>query len=63
MAAELDFWHIMENCAAMKEKVVTKGSVVGSICSDTGNNALLLPKKHCGVDTKTGSGRWAKVPF
>ena len=63
MAAELDFWHIMENGATMKEKVITKGSVVGLICSDTSNNAILLPEKHCGVDAKSGSGRWMKVPF
>ena len=61
--AELDFWHIMENGATMKEKVIAKGSVVGLICSDTGNNALLLLDKYCGVDAKSGSWRWAKVPF
>eukprot|EP00957_Ditylum_brightwellii_P090513 6892570-Ditylum_brightwellii.AAC.1 len=59
----LDFWHIMENGATMKEKVIAKGSVVELICSDTSNNALLLPEKYCGVDAKSGSGRWAKVPF
>eukprot|EP00957_Ditylum_brightwellii_P005246 400332-Ditylum_brightwellii.AAC.1 len=40
----------------MKEKVITKGSAVGSIRSDTGNGALLLPKKDCGVDAELGSG-------
>eukprot|EP00957_Ditylum_brightwellii_P001682 130229-Ditylum_brightwellii.AAC.2 len=63
MAAELDFWHIMKNGATMKEKVIAKRSVVGSIRSETGDDALLLPKKYCGVDAKSGSGRWAKVPF
>eukprot|EP00957_Ditylum_brightwellii_P105090 8010009-Ditylum_brightwellii.AAC.1 len=63
MAVELDFWHIMKNSATMKEKVIAKGSVVGSICSDTCNNALLLPKKYCGVDVKLGSWRLSEVPF
>eukprot|EP00957_Ditylum_brightwellii_P164097 12494343-Ditylum_brightwellii.AAC.1 len=35
MVAELDFWHIMKNGVTMKEKVIAKESMVGSIRSDT----------------------------
>eukprot|EP00957_Ditylum_brightwellii_P170007 12940099-Ditylum_brightwellii.AAC.1 len=61
MAAELDFWHITKNGATMKEKVIAKGFVVGLICSDTSNDALLLPEKYCGVDAKSGSWRWSEL--
>eukprot|EP00957_Ditylum_brightwellii_P133808 10202241-Ditylum_brightwellii.AAC.1 len=50
----------MKNSATMKEKVIAKGSMVGLIRSDTCNNALLLPKKYCGVDAKSGSGRFVR---
>eukprot|EP00957_Ditylum_brightwellii_P077850 5917007-Ditylum_brightwellii.AAC.1 len=35
--------------------------MVGLIRSDTSNNTILLPEKHCGVDAKSGSGRWTKI--